>query len=90
MLLNAFIVHLTAKMETDAFHAGADSDSDSDDSNDEDDYLDDDDPITEAILKSIEDLYKERYTVPCRDIPKTQENICLLLDNHYKNFPDTF
>ena len=49
--MNAFIVHLTAKMETDDFCAGADLDSDSDDSNDKDDYLDNDDPITEAILK---------------------------------------
>lgn len=84
-LLNAFIVHLVAKMEADAYRAGNDSESDSDDSNE-----DDDDPITEAILKSIEDLYKERYTVPRRDIPKTQENVRLLLDNHRKDFPDIF
>lgn len=84
VLLNAFIVHLVAKMEADAFHAGADSDSD------DSDYSDNDNPITEAILKSIEDLYKERYTVPCWHISKTQENVYLLLHKHHMDFPNIF
>ena len=91
-LLNAFIVHLLAQMEADAFR-GADSESDSEagtsDGEDSEDYSSDD-PITEGIIKSLEELYKDRYAGPRRDIPKTQENLRLLLDNYHKNFPDIF
>jgi len=89
-LLNAFIVHLLAQMEADGFRADADSESDSEagSSDSEDNYSDD--PITEGIIKSIEELYKERYVGPWRDIPKTQENLRLLLDNYHKNVPDIF
>jgi len=91
-LLNAFIVHLLAQMEADAFR-GADSESDSEagtsDGEDSEDYSSDD-PITEGIIKSLEELYKDRYAGPRRDIPKTQENLRLLLDNYHKNFPNIF
>ena len=85
-LLNAFIVHLLAQMEADAFRAGANLESDSGSS----DLEDGNDPITEGIIKSIEELYKERYAGPQRNIPKTQENLHLLLDNYHQKFPDIF
>ena len=78
-LLNVFIVHILAQMEADAFHADADSsESDLDGSSDSDDNCSDD-PITEGIIKSIEELYKERYRGPRRDILKTQENTHLFV-----------
>lgn len=82
-LLDAFILHLVAQMEADAFCVDPDSDNSSDTDVD-------DDPITDALLKSIEALYNERYTVPRCDIPKTHENLQLLLDEHRKHFPDIF
>ena len=91
-LLNAFIVHLLAQMEAKAFCAGANSDSESDSevgNSSSEDYSSDD-PIAEGFIKSIEELYKDRCAEPRRDIPKTQENLCLLLDNYHKNFPDIF
>ncbi|KAF8816578.1 hypothetical protein BYT27DRAFT_7220661 [Phlegmacium glaucopus] len=88
VLLNIFIVHLLARMEADAFRAGADSESDSEASSDSSQASDD--PITEGIINSIEELYKDRYTGPRRDIPKTQENLRLLLDDYHKHFPDIF
>jgi hypothetical protein len=91
-LLNAFIVHLLAQMEAKAFCAGANSDSESDSeagSSNSEDYSSDD-LIAEGFIKSIEELYKDRCAEPRRDIPKTQENLRLLLDDYHKNFPDIF
>src|ERR1700678_727918 len=65
-LLNAFIVHLLAQMEADAFR-GADSESNSEagtsDGEDSEDYSSDD-PITKGIIKSLEELHKNRYAGP--------------------------
>ena len=84
-LLDAFLVHLVAKMEADSYRADADSDTDH-----SDEEMDDNDPITGAFLQSLGELYKERYTSPRRDIPKTQSNLRLLLDSYRKDFPDIF
>ena len=86
-LLDAFLVHLVAKMEADSYRADTNSDTDH---SDEETRTDDDDPITDAFLQSLGELYKERYTAPRRDIPKTQSNLRLLLDSHRKDFPDIF
>ncbi|KAG5649613.1 hypothetical protein H0H81_002852 [Sphagnurus paluster] len=53
-LLDAFVVHLLAKLEADAFVNDSDSDSDSD--SDNSDLGFDDDPIAEGLIESIEQL----------------------------------
>ncbi|KAF8077720.1 hypothetical protein FPV67DRAFT_1684428 [Lyophyllum atratum] len=68
-------------------HPGTPMDIDSD-SGSEDDPLDD--AIGDTIIAAVEELYRSRYVNERRDIPKTEENLRLLLDSYRHDFPDIF
>ncbi|GLB35610.1 putative DDE superfamily endonuclease [Lyophyllum shimeji] len=68
-------------------HPGTPIDIDSDSSSEADPLAD---HIGDTIIAAVEELYRERYINERRDIPKTEENLRLLLDSYRHNFPDIF
>lgn len=95
-ILDTYVAHLLAKIMLDfnddvlAMDINtSDSDSDSDSSTSDID-LEDEDPVGEGLVMSLTNLYQNRYQQECRTIPKTLENLRLLLNDYRYNFPDIF
>ncbi|KAF9479155.1 hypothetical protein BDN70DRAFT_895188 [Pholiota conissans] len=88
-LLEAYILNFLAKLQA---QSSDDSDSDQDDTLSASSSSDSssDDPVEEGILLALESLYSTRYQVKRRDIPKTDQNIELLLGDYKQNHPENF
>ncbi|KAJ8090774.1 hypothetical protein PM082_024955 [Marasmius tenuissimus] len=91
-----FITYLTQRILEQQQEVSVDSDSseslDSDQSNDSgsDDSSDEEVPTSHRLLKVLEALHAKRYNQDHRKIPKTKENLRLLLTEYKNNYPEIF
>lgn len=79
-------IHLTTNIDSDSDLDSGDSAGTSSSLSDSDNFLSPSDIIFEAITN----LYSSRYTEERHSIPKTQDNLCLLLDVYKTEYPDIF
>ncbi|KAG6896149.1 hypothetical protein C0992_009941 [Termitomyces sp. T32_za158] len=105
-LIEAYIVHLLGKAEAEAYQSDSDLASSDEEmmgflpadsspglsllplsESDSESGLD---PVGDGIIASLEELYSTRYIDECRHIPKTTENLRLLLDDHRISRPEIF
>lgn len=79
-------IHLTTDIDSDSDSDSEDSAGTSSSSSDSDDFP----SPSDIILEAINNLYSSRYTEERRSIPKTRDNLCLLLDVYKTEYPDIF